>query len=73
MNLAPASNAMLAAESSAEPAGAAPAGDAEHSASGLRVWPSNTLLAGRQEAHIAHNGELYTLRRTRAGRLILTK
>ncbi|WP_085316231.1 hemin uptake protein HemP [Derxia lacustris] len=40
---------------------------------GPQVWPSQTLLGGQQEARIAHNGELYTLRRTRAGRLILTK
>ncbi|MEP7156022.1 MAG: hemin uptake protein HemP [Betaproteobacteria bacterium] len=31
------------------------------------------LLGERGELKIAHNGELYSLRRTRQGKLILTK
>lgn len=34
---------------------------------------SAALLDGRPEVEIAHEGELYRLRRTRAGKLILTK
>ncbi|SFZ78125.1 hemin uptake protein HemP [Chitinimonas taiwanensis] len=32
-----------------------------------------TLLQGRQELEIAHRGEIYRLRMTRNGKLILTK
>lgn len=35
--------------------------------------PSHTLLKGRTVVHIEHNGALYQLRRTRLGKLILTK
>jgi len=34
---------------------------------------SETLLAGAQALHIEHMGELYILRRTSNGKLILTK
>ncbi len=34
---------------------------------------STTLLGGRAEVEIAHQGETYRLRRTRQGKLILTK
>lgn len=34
---------------------------------------SDTLLGARGELKIAHNGEVYNLRRTRLGKLILTK
>lgn len=34
---------------------------------------SAALLDGRAEIEIAHEGEVYRLRRTRAGKLILTK
>ena len=34
---------------------------------------SRELFAGRQEVAIAHAGEIYRLRRTRQGKLILTK
>ena len=34
---------------------------------------SETLLAGAQALHIVHAGELYILRRTSNGKLILTK
>jgi len=34
---------------------------------------SSDLLAGAQEVHIEHEGQTYRLRRTKAGKLILTK
>ncbi len=34
---------------------------------------SADLLAGSQEVHIEHEGQTYRLRRTKAGKLILTK
>ncbi|KAF0164758.1 MAG: hypothetical protein FD157_1922 [Rhodocyclaceae bacterium] len=34
---------------------------------------SATLLGGRSEVEIAHHGEIYRLRRTSQGKLILTK
>jgi hemin uptake protein HemP len=34
---------------------------------------SDALLGGRQEVEIEHQGEVYRLRLTRAGKLILTK
>ncbi len=37
------------------------------------VIRSEDLLAGGRELAISHAGELYRLRRTRKGRLILTK
>jgi hemin uptake protein HemP len=43
---------------------------------GLRDLPlvsSETLLKGTNHLHIVHNGELYQLRATRQGKLILTK
>ena len=36
------------------------------------VIPSETLLQGRTEVVIRHEGRLYRLRRTRLGKLILT-
>ena len=38
----------------------------------LRV-DSTRLFGSRDEIHIAHGGETYRLRRTRMGKLILTK
>lgn len=38
-----------------------------------RVIPSEELFAEQQEVHIEHAGETYRLRKTRAGKLILTK
>ncbi len=35
--------------------------------------PSDTLLQGRKELHIWHQGQLYRLQATRQGKLILTK
>lgn len=34
---------------------------------------SDLLLGGRSELKIRHNGETYSLRKTRLGKLILTK
>lgn len=36
-------------------------------------WRSEDLLGGGSEAFIAHDGQLYRLRRTSTGKLILTK
>ena len=38
-----------------------------------RQLTSRELLGGGNELHIEHNGEIYTLRHTRQGKLILTK
>lgn len=38
-----------------------------------RRLASSELLGGGNEMHIEHNGEIYTLRQTRQGKLILTK
>ncbi|MBD3618681.1 MAG: hemin uptake protein HemP [Chromatiales bacterium] len=38
-----------------------------------RVVSSRCLLPEGQPLHIEHEGEVYTLRRTRTGKLILTK
>ncbi|MDX5374433.1 MAG: hemin uptake protein HemP [Gammaproteobacteria bacterium] len=38
-----------------------------------RVVNSRALLPEGQPLHIEHEGEVYTLRRTRTGKLILTK
>lgn len=38
-----------------------------------RKLASSELLGGGNELHIEHNGEIYTLRQTRQGKLILTK
>ena len=38
-----------------------------------RQLASSELLGGGNELHIEHNGEIYTLRQTRQGKLILTK
>jgi hemin uptake protein HemP len=39
----------------------------------LRVWKSEDLLDGRMEAIILHDGQVYRLRCTRQGKLILNK
>jgi hemin uptake protein HemP len=44
----------------------------EVTADGERVT-SSELLRGRQQIEIEHGGELYRLRVTKAGKLILTK
>jgi hemin uptake protein HemP len=38
-----------------------------------RKLASSELLGASNELHIEHNGEIYTLRQTRQGKLILTK
>jgi hemin uptake protein HemP len=38
-----------------------------------RKLTSRDLFGGGNELHIEHNGEIYTLRQTRQGKLILTK
>ena len=38
-----------------------------------RVFDSVQLLAGQTEIYITHQGEVYRLRQTRQGKLILTK
>jgi hemin uptake protein HemP len=38
-----------------------------------RVIASGELLAGGREVHIDHHGDIYTLRLTSKGKLILTK
>lgn len=52
--------------------GANPGND-ESAAGARRRVTSAQLLAGRNELRIEHNGEIYTLRITSKGRLILTK
>jgi hemin uptake protein HemP len=37
------------------------------------VVQSESLLRGRESLQILHNGETYSLRKTRLGKLILTK
>ena len=41
--------------------------------SGFRVYDANALMGPATEIGIAHDGALYRLRVTRAGKLILTK
>jgi hemin uptake protein HemP len=53
-------------ESSSGPTGQSDA------AAGL-LLDSSALFEGRREVHIRHGGELYRLRITRMGKLILTK
>lgn len=49
------------------------AGGGEAGASARHQVTSAELLSGRNELLIEHNGEIYTLRITSKGRLILTK
>lgn len=37
------------------------------------IWDSRALLQAREHVTIVHDGERYQLRRTRQGKLILTK
>ncbi len=48
-------------------------GSRKKSAKSVTVLSSKELLDGRLEVLIAHNGDLYRLRHTRQGKLILTK
>ncbi len=43
------------------------------SATARRQLASRDLFAGGNELHIEHKGEIYTLRQTSKGKLILTK
>lgn len=45
----------------------------EHKSSSVRQICSEDLLAGTSEIQIRHGNEVYRLRITRAGKLILTK
>jgi hemin uptake protein HemP len=38
-----------------------------------RIWTSEELFAGKREILISHGSEIYRLRHTRYGRLILQK
>jgi len=49
------------------------AGSRKKSAKSVTVLSSEELLDGRLEVLIEHNGDLYRLRHTRQGKLILTK
>ncbi|MDE0853555.1 MAG: hemin uptake protein HemP [Nevskia sp.] len=53
----------------ADTTGAAAAG----AAAAVRQFDSRALLGVMREALILHRGEIYRLRQTRAGKLILTK
>lgn len=49
---------------------------AEHLQPGVNTpstWPSQDLLRGHKAVSIEHNGTVYRLQSTRAGKLILTK
>ncbi|WP_425260660.1 hemin uptake protein HemP [Rubrivivax sp. RP6-9] len=54
-------------------AGAAPAPAARLPQPGLRRLSSSELLGGRTEVEIEHEAQVYRLRRTAMGKLILTK
>ena len=47
--------------------------DASVDASARESWRSEELLGDRTEVQILHNNEVYRLRRTRQGKLILHK
>ncbi len=38
-----------------------------------RLWSTSELMGGEAEVLIEHNGSIYRLRRTRQGKLILSK
>ncbi|MGH8591997.1 MAG: hemin uptake protein HemP [Gammaproteobacteria bacterium] len=48
-------------------------GAGTHAPAPMRRLTSDALLAGQDEIIIEHAGQVYHLRRTRAGKLILTK
>ncbi|MCK6491219.1 MAG: hemin uptake protein HemP [Planctomycetes bacterium] len=48
------------------------AADTPHPAGGACIR-SDDLLKGRDEVLLVHDGQIYRLRRTRSGKLILTK
>lgn len=51
----------------------APAPAADVPAADAREWQSEHLFGRAQEVGIRHEGRLYRLRRTKLGKLILTK
>jgi hemin uptake protein HemP len=53
--------------------GAAQGEQAARPAAARRMTSTRELLAGGNEVQIEHNGEIYTLRQTSKGKLILTK
>ncbi len=55
------------------PGSAAPAPPAHLPQPGLRRLSSRELLAGQTEVEIEHEAQVYRLRRTALGKLILTK
>ena len=58
----------------AAPVSPAPGGGAcERASKPKRIVQSRALFDGGQELQIEHNGEIYTLRLTSKGKLILTK
>jgi hemin uptake protein HemP len=52
---------------------AAPQGHTTSTAAARESWRSEELLGDRPEVLILHNNEVYRLRRTRQGKLILHK
>ncbi len=52
---------------------AAPASEAESKCAARQSWRSEELLGDRTEVLILHNAEVYRLRLTRQGKLILYK
>ncbi len=60
-------------EGSAEDKGAKSAGVAVDARDAIRTVSASELLGRAGVVRIEHEGEIYTLRRTRLGRLILTK
>lgn len=65
-----------ASHPNANPLGGAsitPSAPVEPQASAPRVIDSESILLGQLEVLIAHGGEIYRLRRTRNGKLILQK
>ena len=67
----------MAAKHPPGPVGSAPRNpaspEAETATGGRRMVKSSDLLAGTNEVRIEHNGEVYLLRQTSKGKLILTK
>lgn len=59
--------------SKSPPGSAAPALPAHLPQPGLRRLSSRELLAGQTEVEIEHEAQVYRLRRTAMGKLILTK
>ena len=55
------------------PAESVPSKDGANPSLSRRTIKSSELLGERNELHIEHNGEVYLLRRTSNGKLILTK